>query len=101
MFSSVLNVFQMSRFTDHDSVSFTIVSENYWPQVVGGVDMALHPALASQIDAFCEDYAEMKKPRKLHPVEGAGAVQLQIDFEDGTTRIFSVSLAQVIQFVRQ
>jgi hypothetical protein len=86
----------MSRFADHESVSFTIISENYWPQVLGGADMVLHPALTLQIGEFCDDYAAMKKPRKLYPVEGAGAVQLSIEFEDGTTRNFSVSLAQVL-----
>jgi anaphase-promoting complex subunit 2 len=74
-------------------VDFIIVSDNYWPKLVQE-EIKHHPDALALLREYESCYAELKKPRKLHPVNRLGRVQLELSFDDGCTRDFSVNPVQ-------
>ncbi len=94
------------------AVDCAIISDNYWPQVVqggslqcvsGGGDgsseatgeIVFHRIINEQIAEFQSTYSTLKKPRKLFMVPNIGQVVLDLDFEDGSSRRFTVTPLQV------
>lgn len=76
-------------------VNYCIVSDEYWPSL--HVDSTLtHHTRAARLQAhFSDTFDEIKKPKKLEIAPQLGQVFLDLDFDDGTTREFSVSPTQV------
>lgn len=73
-------------------VDYCIISENYWPNITSNdVSFRFHPKIQVQLSQYLDEYAVLKKPRKLHPIPNAGSVELDLDFSDGSTRQFIVS----------
>lgn len=46
------------------------------------------------IDSYKDTYTTLKKPRKLYPVQSIGQVEIELDFSDGSTRLFVVNPIQ-------
>ena len=76
------------------AVDYVIISDNYWPSIPKDV-ISYHPEVAGLLQQYQDTFAVLKKPRKLHPAQTLGQVELELDFEDGTTRLFLVSPMQV------
>jgi hypothetical protein len=77
-------------------MDFLIVSDSYWPSLeAGGGQQAsgpqLHPRAARRLDEYVAAFEMLKKPRKLKPVAQLGQVDLDLHFEDGSTRQFSTT----------
>lgn len=79
-------------------LDFTAVSEHYWPSLAAGQEQAaafvLHPRAARWVEAYQAAYTALKKPRALRLLPAAGQVELELDFEDGSSRSFLVSPVQ-------
>jgi hypothetical protein len=54
-----------------------------------------HPRAARLQSHFSDTFDSKKKPKKLEIAPQLGQVFLELDFDDGTTRDFSVSPTQV------
>ena len=81
---------------DSDAVvNYCIVSDEYWPSL--HVESTItHHARAARLQAHYSDtFDNAKKPKKLEIAPQLGQVFLDLDFDDGTTREFSVSPTQV------
>ena len=80
--------------TKHEvRVDCLLVSDYYWPPLQ--TDHFKHHEMAQKyIDEYENAYAELKKPRKLENAPQLGIVDLDLDFDDGTTRTFSVTPVQ-------
>jgi hypothetical protein len=91
------------------TMDMLIISEHYWPNqstassvaVVAlpsaasdPMHMKLHSSLQSTVDAYCHDYAESKKPRKLTPLTQLGFMEVELTFDDGASRFFKVTPLQ-------
>jgi len=74
-------------------VDLLIVSDNYWP-ALQTEPMALHPSSEAILTSYCDAYAATKKQRALHSVPQLGMVEIDLDFDDGSTRSFVVAPAQ-------
>jgi anaphase-promoting complex subunit 2 len=70
-----------------------IVSDNYWPQLHSG-EVLHHPTALALMDSYNDAYHSLKKPRKLHPLPLLGHVDVDLDFDDGSSRSFSVKPIQ-------
>lgn len=77
-----------------DHVQFTAISENYWPHVPKD-SVQYHPDVERLINAYCECYTNLKKPRKLLPLQQMGYADLTLHFLDGSTRDFVTTPLQV------
>ena len=77
-------------------VDFAIISGNYWPGGTSDNDNSLlvHPVLDESIKLFQNMYAVLKKPRKLTRISPLGQIDLDLNFNDGSTRSFSVNPIQ-------
>lgn len=89
-------------------VDYLIVSDNYWPPLTdkGGSNFEFggaeeeeesfkhHPVIKSKIKQYCDVFEDLKKPRKLKPVAELGQADLELTFDDGSTRTFTVSPVQ-------
>ena len=97
-------------------IDYLVVSDNYWPTLTDRsgnpvvVDAAEddnsvrhHSLLENKIKEYCEVFEVLKKPRKLHPIAELGQTDLELCFDDGSTRQFSVSPVQasLILFVAE
>lgn len=78
-------------------ISYSMISENYWPRIAAAEDdeLTLHPAIESEIKRYCDTFTALKKPRGLHPMSRAGLVEVELAFDDGVCRLFTVSPLQV------
>lgn len=80
---------------------FTIISDNYWPQLVQLESppymdtFTLHPTAMRLLDEYQKSYSELKKPRKLDVFQHVGQVLLELEFDNGMHKCFSVSPLQV------
>ena len=80
---------------------FTIISDNYWPQLPQLEDppnldtFVLHPTAARLLEEYQKSYTELKKPRKINVFQHYGQVLLELSFENGLSKMFSVSPLQV------
>ena len=79
--------------TEKHPYDCVIVSDNYWPQLHSG-DVKHHPMAEGLFTAYNDVYHDLKKPRKLHPMDLLGHVDLELDFEDGSSRTFVVKPLQ-------
>lgn len=90
-----------SYVTDGIPSDFTIISDNYWPQLPQLEDpsnmdtFVLHPVAAELLEEYQKSYTELKKPRKLNVFQHYGQVLLELAFDTGSSKIFSVSPLQV------
>lgn len=87
-------------------IDFLVISDNYWPALTDRLGNSLelqsiednsvkhHPILQNKIKQYSEVFETLKKPRKLYPVTEMGQVDLDLNFDDGSTRSFSVTPAQ-------
>ena len=87
---------------NHSIVDFAIVSDNYWPAVLSPADVDIDPSSATQhpmaqkwLDEYHATYKVLKAPRKLEISPHLGVVDIDLDFDDGTTRNFNVNPIQV------
>jgi hypothetical protein len=76
------------------SVGCVIVSDNYWPSLNADT-FAHHPSALKALTEYQDAYAALKKPRKLHSAHQLGLVDVELDFDDGSSRSFTVTPAQV------
>lgn len=84
------------------SVDYTIISDNYWPPFPEN-QMNYHDEIQGLINAYHNAYCVLKKPRKLHTIPALGVCDLELEFDDGSIRNFTVSplQANVILFINQ
>jgi len=88
-------------------IDYLVVSDNYWPTLTDKAGNAVdveaaddssalkhHPQLDGRIKQFGQVFENLKKPRKLLPLSGLGQADLELGFEDGSVRSFSVTPAQ-------
>ena len=77
-------------------VDFAVISGNYWPGGTSESDntLLIHPNLDENIKLFENMYAVLKKPRKLTCISPLGQIDLDLNFNDGSTRSFSVNPIQ-------
>eukprot|EP01041_Mallomonas_annulata_P004911 gene4911-9792_t len=75
-------------------VDCLLISDNYWPTLRNTDPLNLHPAAAAIITRYQDTYAVLKTPRKLRPLSQLGRVDLDLEFDDGVTRTFSVTPMQ-------
>jgi anaphase-promoting complex subunit 2 len=76
-----------------------IISDNYWPPVTSkdGDDastMTYHPASGAMMTQYFDAFVALKAARKLNMQNHLGCVQLDLDFDDGSCRSFSVDPVQ-------
>ncbi len=80
------------------SVDYTIISEHYWPSLPKDT-ITYHPQINTLLGAYLDTYAVLKKPRKLHPAQSLGQVEVDLVFAEGVERSFVVTPMQVSIFV--
>ena len=68
----------------------TIISHHYWPNL-RRQEVELHPMLTGILDEYREQYAVIKNPRELEWYKDLGTVDLEVEFDDGAVREYSVS----------
>jgi hypothetical protein len=77
----------------HIPLDCLIVSDFYWPPLQ--TDHFVHHPLAQEaISTYEKAYSELKKPRKLVGLPQLGLVDMDLEFDDGSIRNFSVSPVQ-------
>jgi anaphase-promoting complex subunit 2 len=64
-----------------------MISDNYWPTLQNN-EFTHHPLALESITIYQETYTLLKKPRKLDISTQLGIVELELDFKDGSTRMF-------------
>jgi len=92
----------MSNAYDHQQINpsqprivdYTIISEHYWPSLPKDT-IAYHPQINTLLGAYLDAYAVLKKPRKLHPAQSLGQVEVDLVFAEGVERSFVVTPMQV------
>ena len=82
---------ELRKVEDAESiVDYAILSDNYWPSLPTDTESAVnHPKAQNILNSYESTYANLKKPRKLHPVGQLGQVSLDLTFDDDTTRSFT------------
>ena len=90
------NGYETERNLDKSNyVDCLVISEYYWPSLpYSDRDFPLHPAVASQMERYLGTYADVKKPRTLRLVPYIGMVEIDLDFNDGSTRHFQCTPLQ-------
>jgi hypothetical protein len=71
------------------------VSEYYWPNLSSEDSISVPEPLSEVLDKYTEAYAVIKKPRKISPLTKLGLVDLDLAFDDGTEKTFTVSPQEV------
>jgi anaphase-promoting complex subunit 2 len=74
-------------------VDCLIISEHYWPALLTD-PFVHHPEAQAALTAYEQAYAVLKTPRRLKNVPQLGTVDLELEFEDGSTRVFVVNPVQ-------
>ena len=74
---------------DVDVVDATIISGEYWPGLQEG-ELTLHPAIESCIETYGTTYSKIKAPRHLNWSKHLGLATIELDFDNGVTRKFTV-----------
>lgn len=84
-------------------VEYAIVSSNYWPKLRESSDMKFHDSIQYSLKYYEDEYADVKKPRKIHPISSLGVVELELEFSNGTLRNFLTNpiQANVIAFISE
>ncbi len=72
-----------------DTVEVTIVSKQFWPALFGD-NIAPHPLIKERMAAIAKEYSVLKNPRQLVWKTSLGNVQLELEFEGGVVRTFTV-----------
>ena len=74
-------------------VDCVTVSDNYWP-ALQSESFTHHPTAVEALTQFQAAYHILKKPRKLHLSPQLGLVEVELDFDDGSTRTFCTGPVQ-------
>jgi anaphase-promoting complex subunit 2 len=72
------------------AVDFTIVSHHFWPPLQEE-ELQLHPRMAARFEKYGESFSVLKNPRKLDFKQQLGSVHLELDFDNGVSRAFTVA----------
>lgn len=82
------------------AIDTMIISGEYWPGLQEA-ELALHPAVDACIERYGAAYAKIKAPRHLNWMKHIGTTTIDLDFDNGVTRSFTVSppLATLIAHV--
>lgn len=93
---------RLSKNVKIDEFSAIIVSKQFWP-TLHGEELAVHPSVKSVSDRFSHAYHVLKNPRKVVWKYNLGTVMLDLEFDDGQTRSYTVStcLATMIMHVAE
>ena len=75
-------------------MDYTIISEHYWPSLPKDT-ISYHPQINTLLGSYLDAYAVLKKPRKLHPAQCLGQVEVELVFAEGVERSFVVTPMQV------
>eukprot|EP00605_Chrysophyceae_sp_TOSAG23-4_P002667 GSChrysophyteH1.ASY1.ANO1.2943.1 assembled CDS len=76
-------------------VDMMVLSEHYWPPLPTEEDsLTLAPTAHASVQRYLDIFKQVKKPRHLVLAPQLGSVELQLDFDDGSVRHFTVSTAQ-------
>jgi len=73
-----------------EDIGVTIVSKQFWP-TLHGEDIKPHPEIQRRMDAFSREYSILKNPRQLSWKTNLGIVELELEFDDGASKNFSVN----------
>ena len=84
----------LSNLSCSNITDFMVISHCYWPELKADETVSHHPKARSHINSFLDTYALLKKPRKLHVAQQLGTVELDLEFDDGSTRSFTVNPTQ-------
>lgn len=76
-------------------MDYVVVSDHYWPSF-NTTDMKYHESISNMTSSYCDSFAVLKKPRKLNPLNNVGTVELDLTFDNGKVRSFSVTPLQVV-----
>lgn len=79
-------------------MDYITVSGSYWPPLdtESATTFKHHPIAQTLLEQYRNAFVTVKKPRKLEVVPHLGNVSIDLEFDDGTTREFSVSPIQVL-----
>lgn len=80
-------------------VQYCVVSDEYWPSLHLDSTITHHTRAARLQARYSDTFDSIKKPKKLEIAPQLGQVFLELDFDDGSTREFSVSPTQVRAFL--
>ncbi len=61
--------------------------------------MKNHESIDEMVSSYCDSFAILKKPRKLRPLNNVGSIELDLTFENGIIRSFSVTTLQVLLII--
>ena len=76
-------------------VDMMVLSEHYWPALPTKEDsLTLAPMALASVQRYLDIFKQVKNPRHLVLAPQLGSVELQLDFDDGSVRHFTVSTAQ-------
>lgn len=74
-------------------VDMAIISEHYWPSIPRST-CTFAEILQKPLENYLNTYADLKKPRKLALLPQLGSVDLELNFDDGSVRAFTVTPLQ-------
>ncbi len=80
----------MSHCTSVCSFDVLVISLKFWP-AISEEGFKLHDAIHNCLNEFSNFYTELKNPRKLCLKPSLGYADVEINFESGDTRIYTVS----------
>ena len=72
------------------SMEVTIVSKQFWP-TLHGQDIELHPLIQNRMKVIAHEYSVLKNPRQLVWKTNLGMVHLELEFNGGQTKEFTVA----------
>ncbi len=89
--------------TSDSTVEVTIVSKQFWPTLAAGEDIPVHPDIKKRMDAISREYSVLKNPRQLVWKPNLGLVNIELEFDDGQKKDFTVPplLATLIMHVSE
>uniref|UniRef100_A0A7S2SKH5 Anaphase-promoting complex subunit 2 n=1 Tax=Mucochytrium quahogii TaxID=96639 RepID=A0A7S2SKH5_9STRA len=91
-----------SNAVEIDSIEVTIVSKQFWP-TLHGEDIEPHPDIKKKMSAISHEYSVLKNPRQLVWKSNLGIVQLELEFDEGQKKTFTVNpmLASLVMHVAE
>eukprot|EP01039_Chlorochromonas_danica_P006937 gene6937-7676_t len=84
---------QKATSKEDNLVDMAIISEHYWPSIPRST-CTFAEILQKPLESYLNTYAGLKKPRKLALLPQLGSVDLELNFDDGSVRAFTVTPLQ-------